>query len=88
MKRYSVVFHPKALKEFDRLEDIVKRRVAPKIDSLAENPHPDDSVKLSGYKDYFRIKVGDYRIVYRIQYDRLIVLIIRIGARRDVYRNL
>ena len=88
MKRYSIVFQTKALKEFDRLENAVRRRIAPKIDSLTDNPRPADAVKLSGYKDYFRIRVGDYRIVYRIQDDRLVVLIIRVGARGDVYKNL
>ncbi len=88
MKRYKISFHSKAVKEFDRLEDNVRRRIASRIEALAENPRPVDSVKLSGYKDYYRIRVGDYRIVYSIQDNKLIVLIIRIGARRDIYRNL
>jgi mRNA-degrading endonuclease RelE of RelBE toxin-antitoxin system len=49
MKQYSIVFQSKALKEFDHLENTVRRRIAPKIESLANTPRPADAVKLSGY---------------------------------------
>ena len=56
------------------------------MDALAANPRPKGVKKLSGPDDLYRIRVGDYRIVYQIHDDRLIVLVVRIGHRKDVYR--
>ncbi len=56
------------------------------MDGLAVNPRPKGVKKLSGLDDLYRIRVGDYRIVYQIHDDRLIVLVVRIGHRKDVYR--
>ena len=53
---------------------------------LADNPRPPGSIKLKG-EDSYRIRVGDYRIIYTIQDDRLIVLVIEVGHRRDIYRR-
>jgi mRNA interferase RelE/StbE len=64
-----------------------QRRVAARIDALAENPRPPGVEKLEGADDLYRIRAGDYRIVYRIEDERLIVLVIRIGHRREVYRR-
>jgi mRNA interferase RelE/StbE len=63
----------------------VQVRVARRIDRLADDPR-DHAVKLRGAEDVWRVRVGDYRVLYRIEADRLVVLIIRIGHRRDVYR--
>mgnify|MGYP001580816136 FL=1 len=56
------------------------------MDALAATPRPKGVKKLTGTDDLYRIRVGDYRIVYQIHDDRLIVLVVRIGHRRDVYR--
>ena len=56
------------------------------MDALAANPRPRGVKKLTGLDDLYRIRVADYRIVYQIQDDRLIVLVVRIGHRKDVYR--
>lgn len=53
---------------------------------LAENPRPIGSEKLTGSEDLHRIRVGDYRILYQIQDDALLVLVVKIGHRREVYR--
>lgn len=65
-----------------------RRRIANRIDRLAENPRPRGLDKLAGVEPLYRIRVGDYRIVYQIQDDVLLVLVVRIGGRGDVYRNL
>jgi len=62
--------------------------VARKIDALADNPRPSGAEKLKGAKDLWRIRSGNYRIIYTIQDEALLVLVIRIGHRREVYRYL
>lgn len=55
--------------------------------SLGTNPRPDGYVKLKGSDNLFRVRVGPYRIIYTIQDDKLIVLVLEIGDRKDVYKN-
>jgi mRNA interferase RelE/StbE len=64
----------------------VRRRLARAIDALARNPHPSGSQKLRGAQNVWRIRVADYRVLYQVLDNVLLVLIIRIGHRRDVYR--
>jgi mRNA interferase RelE/StbE len=64
----------------------VQRRVLERIGLLSDNPRPPGSIKLAGRENY-RIRVGDYRIIYAIHDDQLIVLVIDVGHRRDVYRR-
>jgi mRNA interferase RelE/StbE len=74
----------KALRDLPRAD---QRRVAARIDALAENPRPPGVEKLEGADDLYRVRAGDHRIVYRIEDKRLLVLVIRIGHRREVYRR-
>jgi mRNA interferase RelE/StbE len=83
---YRVSFAPAALRQFRKLPVAVQRRLSPHIDALADNPRPPGVVKLSGISDIYRVPVGDYRVVYEIQDVVLIVLILKIGNRREVYR--
>ncbi len=62
-------------------------RVVEAIESLERNARPSGVVKLSGSDDLYRVRAGDYRIVYQIEDAKLIVLIIKVGHRRDVYRE-
>lgn len=82
---YAVQLLPSAAKALSRLDRSVLVRVARRIDRLAADPRA-DAVKLRGAEDVWRARVGDYRVLYRIKDDRLVVLIIRIGHRREVYR--
>ena len=63
-------------------------RLRRRIDSLAENPRPQGIKKLAGEEDLYRLRVGDYRIIYQIQEKRLIVLVVGVGHRTEVYRGL
>ncbi|MDF1579639.1 MAG: type II toxin-antitoxin system RelE/ParE family toxin [Desulfuromonadales bacterium] len=72
----------KQLAHIDRHDQL---RIITAIRSLADEPHPAGSKKLSG-RDAWRIRVGTYRIIYEIQHDRLLVLVVSIGHRREVYR--
>ncbi|MGH2358048.1 MAG: type II toxin-antitoxin system RelE family toxin [Candidatus Limnocylindria bacterium] len=83
---YAVELLPSAAKQLEVLDRSIQRRVARKIEQLAGEPRGPGSVKLRGAEDIWRLRVGDYRILYRIEDARLIVLVIRIGHRRDVYR--
>jgi mRNA interferase RelE/StbE len=58
------------------------------IRKLAENPRPPQAKKLEGMDDLYRFRSGDYRIVYLIEDDKLIVLVVRIGHRKEIYREL
>ncbi|MGP0063039.1 MAG: type II toxin-antitoxin system RelE family toxin [Isosphaeraceae bacterium] len=63
------------------------RRVDAAILGLASDRHPPGSKKLQGEKDLYRIRVGDYRVVYKVEADRLIILVVNVGNRRDIYRE-
>jgi mRNA interferase RelE/StbE len=84
--RYSVQLAPGAERDLAALDKPVQRRVAARIDALAENPRPAGVTKLQGEANAWRIRVGDYRILYTIEDRRLVVLVIKIGHRREVYR--
>jgi mRNA interferase RelE/StbE len=62
------------------------QRLREALDALEENPRPVNSVKLQGEEELYRVRVGDYRIVYQIQDRQLIVLVVQMGHRREVYR--
>jgi mRNA interferase RelE/StbE len=69
------------------LERPTQVRIAHAIDSLADDPRPRGAVKLAGDQDFYRIRAGDYRIIYSITDEKLIVLVIAVGHRRDIYRR-
>jgi len=58
------------------------------VEGLAENPHPVGSKKLTGTEYNFRIRIGNYRVVYSIESKQLLIEIIRVGHRKNVYKNL
>ena len=83
---YAVELLPSAARTLSTLDAGVRRRIARRIDRLAEEPRGGGAVKLRGADDVWRARVGDYRILYRVEDERLVVLVIRIGHRREVYR--
>jgi mRNA interferase RelE/StbE len=83
---YKIEFTAAAKRQFDKLPDASRRRLAEVVDRLSENPRPSGMAKLSGEDGLYRVRSGDYRIVYRIQDNRLLVLVVKIGHRREVYR--
>lgn len=84
---YKVEFKRSAQKQLGRLPKNVQRPIADAIDKLADDPRPHGYIQMETDDILFRIRVGDYRIIYEIIDDRLIVLVIRIGHRREVYRR-
>lgn len=85
MSKYSVEIKPSAQKELDALDDPLFARIDRKILALSGNPRPTGCKKLRGYRDLWRIRAGDRRVVYIIDDDAKIVTVTRIAHRRDVY---
>jgi len=85
--RYRVVIKPSARRQILKLDRAVQKRIVSALEGLAENPYPPGSRKLQGMDDAHRIRVGDYRIVYVVQKKRLVVLVVRVAHRKDVYRK-
>jgi mRNA interferase RelE/StbE len=84
---YEIRFKPTAAKELARLPREVQRRIAPAIEGLAANARPHGAEKLTG-ADAWRVRVGDYRIVYAVEDLVLLILVLHIGNRREVYKRL
>jgi mRNA interferase RelE/StbE len=84
---YTILFKKSALKELRKLTKAFSEQVAREIDGLARNPRPQGHKKLKGNENLYRIRSGNYRILYQIQDKILIVLVVRIGDRKEVYRN-
>lgn len=86
MASYELEISRTAEKQLKRLPGEEQRRVAAALVALAGNPLPRGARKLHGYEDVFRIRVGRYRILYSVADDRLVIIILKVGHRRDVYR--
>lgn len=84
---YVVRYDPKALKELDKLDKQVARRIVRAIDALAADPRPSGTRPLVGFPDLWRIRVGDYRAIYTVKDTELVVLVLRVAHRRGAYRN-
>jgi mRNA interferase RelE/StbE len=85
--KYTIEIKPSTRKELERLSDRFIARIASKIEGLSSDPRPSGCKKLRGYKDLWRIRVGDCRIVYIIDDPRKIVSITRIAHRQSVYEE-
>ena len=85
---YEVQLKRSALKALSRLDKRTQRRLWARIRSLAENPRPPQAKALQEpWKGHYRLRVGDYRILYTIEDDRLLVLVAKVGEREGVYRT-
>lgn len=87
MAGYRIEFEPSALKALRRVTRSDQRRIIARVEALASEPRPPGCEKLEGYGGY-RIRSGDYRVVYRIDDGDRIVTITRVGHRKEVYRGL
>lgn len=85
---YRVELTPAAERYLRGLDRPVLRRIDAKIRALAEDPRPNGVEKLTGDDGIFRVRVGDYRILYTIEDAELVILVVRIRHRREVYRGL
>jgi mRNA interferase RelE/StbE len=83
---YDIRFRRSALRELNDLHQPFRRRVMRAIEALARDPRPHGVALLSGPERIWRVRVGDYRILYRVDDDRLLVVVIRVRHRSDAYR--
>jgi mRNA interferase RelE/StbE len=83
---WQLRIEPRAERALLALPEEARRRVARRIDRLQFDPRPPGCLKLAGRDGTWRLRVGDYRILYRIEDAVLVVLVIAVGHRRDVYR--
>lgn len=86
MPAYRIEFSPHARRELFSLSDSIQKRIDQKILALSLNPRPPGVKKLKGFENRWRIRAGDYRVIYEIVDDRLIVLVVQIAHRREVYQ--
>jgi mRNA interferase RelE/StbE len=83
---YSVIYQGPAEAALRKLSREIQIRIIRKIDQLAADPFPPGTEKLNAPTDLWRIRIGDYRVVYTVQRRELLVLILKVGHRREVYR--
>ncbi|MFP5416586.1 MAG: type II toxin-antitoxin system RelE family toxin [Actinomycetes bacterium] len=84
---YRVQVAPAAVRQLRKLDGFALRRVQAAIELLAEEPRPSGAKKLVGGDGEWRVRTGDYRIVYEINDSVLLVLVVAVGHRRDVYQR-
>lgn len=84
---YSVEFTKEAAKQFRLLPGKIRRQVSDKISLLERDPFPSGSKQLQGKDRLFRLRSGAYRIIYQVDGRRLIILVLKIGNRKEIYRK-
>lgn len=88
---YRLTFTPAALRELEKLDAFIRRRVFADIEKLAEDPRPRGVQMLESREKLYRLHVGpgkNYRVIYQIHDDRLLVLVVGVGDRKEIYRRL
>ena len=84
---YRVEVAPAAVRQLRKLDPPARRRVQAAIELLTEEPRPSGAKKLVGGEGEWRVRTGDYRIVYEVRDSVLLVLVVAVGHRRDIYRR-
>ena len=87
-QKYRIDIRPAAAEFISTLAGKDLRLVSEKIDALANHPVPPKAKRLQGYSQYLRIRAGDYRIIYRVDNDRVVVTVVTVGHRKDIYDKL
>ncbi len=84
---YRITLAPAAERQLRKFDPPVRRRIQAALELLADNPRPPAATQLVGGSGEWRVRTGDYRIVYDIKHERLVILVLRMAHRRDVYRT-
>jgi len=85
---WHIEFTSSARRRLERIHPEPRGRIETAIAALVDDPRPASAKRLVGRTEYWRIRVGSYRVVYTIEDDRLVILVLTLGHRRDVYRGL
>lgn len=86
MDTYKIEWKRAAIKELEKLPRPMISKIVSAVDHLSSNPYPHGVRKLVSTENSYRIRIGDYRVLYNIVENKLIVEIIRVGHRKDIYR--
>ena len=88
MTRYRLDYEPKARKQLRAIKDVrLRGALVAALAGLMDDPRPPGCLKMAGYRDQWRIRVGDWRVIYRIDDGILVVLVVTLGPRGGVYRG-
>lgn len=85
---FNITWQPSATRSFKKLEVSTQKKLSKKINELTTNPRPIGYIKLKGQKNQFRIRHGKYRIIYSVDNHELIIMVLEVGHRREVYRDV
>lgn len=86
-KEYSVIVNSNVAKQMQKIPSKTQEKIKLAIRNLANNPKPPNCKKLQGFDHTWRVRVGDYRIIYEIYDNKVQVIVIKVKHRRDVYRD-
>ena len=84
---FEIEYTKAARKDLRKLDHEPRERIAAAVENLSSDPHPSGSRKMIGAEALFRIRVGDYRVIYEVRNDVLTIFIIKVGHRKDIYRK-
>jgi len=87
MDYYKILWKKSAVKELKNIDEQILPKLISAVENLSSNPFPSGVKKLSGAEFSYRVRVGDYRIIYSLYKKELIIEIIRVGHRKDVYKK-
>jgi mRNA interferase RelE/StbE len=83
---YQLTFLPAALRSIKKLPLQVVEKLKPHLEQLSKNPRPLGCKKLKGQTELWRVRAGDYRIIYQIDDGKLVILVVAVGHRKDIYQ--
>ena len=84
--RYTIQYKPAAVRSLRALPRDIQTRLQAAIEALASDPFAGDTRKMAGHRDRWRLRVGSYRVIYEVYGHELLILIIAVGHRKDIYR--
>lgn len=85
---FEIIWTEPVKKELAALERQTQKRIIAAVELLRLNPRPSKAIRLVAPEVKFRVRVGDYRVIYQIENQQLIIVVVAVGHRKDVYRNL
>lgn len=88
MKKYKIKYDKRFIKELEKIPSNIREKLKLAIEGLKDTPRPSGCIKLTGYKNLYRIRVGDYRVGYEIHDQLVVIVLVTVAHRRDIYKNL
>ena len=88
MKKYKIEVSRTAEKQLKKLSKPNQIRIVKRIQQLSIDPFPEGSRKLAGFDDIYRVRVGDYRVLYSVDNGKVLIIVLKLGHRKDIYRRL